>query len=122
MGWFSKEEVKSNFPWIEITSIKQLEEIISHSGEKIILLFKHSTRCSISSMVLKNFERNIEVQNENIVFYFLDLITHRDISNKIEELTGVIHQSPQVIVLKENKVIYHNSHNGIDPSEINKLN
>lgn len=122
MGWFSKEEVKSNFPWIEITSIEQLKEIISNSGEKNILLFKHSTRCSISSMVLKNFERNIQVQNENIVFYFLDLITHRDISNKIEELTGVIHQSPQVIVLKENKVIYHNSHNSIDSLEINKLN
>ena len=120
MGFFSFGS-KSNFDWIELTSIEQLNEIIEQSTEKPVLLFKHSTRCSISSMAKSRFESEWGLNNEACPTYYLDLITFRPISNEIAEKTGVEHQSPQVIVLKNKEVIYQASHNGIDAKEIQEI-
>jgi bacillithiol system protein YtxJ len=120
MGLFSFGS-KSNFDWIDLNSSEQLNEIIEQSIEKPVLLFKHSTRCSISAMAKSRFESQWELENEVCPTYYLDLITFRPISNEIAEKTGVEHQSPQVIVLKNKEVIYQASHNGIDAKEIQAL-
>ena len=119
MGFFSSS--KTAFPWLDLTSTEQLHEIIKESNEHPVLLFKHSTRCSISSMAKSRFESNWKLTNDVCPTYYLDLIALRPISAEIETITGVEHQSPQAIVVKEGKVIYHASHNGIDASEIEKL-
>jgi bacillithiol system protein YtxJ len=116
MGWFSKEkeEKKQNgLPWERLTSVDQLKEVIAGSSEKPVLLFKHSTRCSISSMALNGFQKSWEGTSEEIDIFYLDLLNHRDVSNAIAEETGVIHQSPQVIVLKNNEVVYTATHSSI---------
>ena len=120
MGFFSFGS-KSNFDWIELTSIEQLNEIIEQSTEKPVLLFKHSTRCSISSMAKSHFESEWKLSNDICPTYYLDLIEFRPVSNAIAEKTGVEHQSPQVIVLKNKEVIYQASHNGIDAKEIQEI-
>ena len=120
MGIFSFGS-KSNFDWIDLNSSEQLNEIIEQSTEKPVLLFKHSTRCSISAMAKNRFESEWELNNEVCPTYYLDLITFRPISNEIAEKTGVEHQSPQVIVLKNKEVIYQASHNGIDAKAIQAL-
>ena len=120
MGLFFKDN-KSNFDWINLNSSEQLNEIIEQSNESAVLLFKHSTRCSISSMAKSRFEKEWKLDNEVCQTYYLDLITFRPISNEIAENTGVEHQSPQVIVLKNKEVIYQASHNGIDANEIQAL-
>ncbi len=113
-SWFGKKENKHKGPsWIDLNSIEQLEDVIERSKEKPVLVFKHSTRCSISLMVLNGFERSWE-DTEEMDLYFLDLLKHRDVSNAIAEKTQVVHQSPQVLVLKDGKVLYHASHNSID--------
>jgi bacillithiol system protein YtxJ len=119
MGFFSKSTTVT-FPWLELNSIAQLEELWDNSAnsEKAILIFKHSTRCSISSMVKNQFEKNWNTDIDNCEVYYLDLIQFREVSNRIESLTGVVHQSPQAIVFKDKYVIYHESHNGIDAKEI----
>ncbi|MGC6433602.1 MAG: bacillithiol system redox-active protein YtxJ [Crocinitomicaceae bacterium] len=120
MGLFFTDN-KSNFDWINLNSSEQLNEIIEQSNESAVLLFKHSTRCSISSMAKSRFEKEWKLDNEVCQTYYLDLITFRPISNEIAEKTGVEHQSPQVIVLKNKEVIYQASHNGIDANEIQAL-
>jgi len=119
MGFFSSS--KPTFPWIELTSSEQLKEIIESSTEKPVLLFKHSTRCSISSMAKSRFESNWKLNNEEFPTYYLDLIANRDLSNEIAELTGVSHQSPQAIVLKDKKAVHQSSHSGIDAKEISSI-
>lgn len=116
MGLFSTTAVK--FPWTELYSVHQLEELLS--SENKILIFKHSTRCSISSMILSRFEKEFE-QNDNIIPVFLDLIKYREISNLIADKMNVYHQSPQVILIEKNTVLYHASHNEIDALTLNKL-
>ncbi|MFK7786355.1 MAG: bacillithiol system redox-active protein YtxJ [Crocinitomicaceae bacterium] len=117
MGWFSKnkeEKKQEGLPWERLTSVNQLKEVVASSAEKPVLLFKHSTRCSISSMALNGFIRSWEGTPEEIDIYYLDLISYRDVSNATALETGVIHQSPQVIVLKNNEVVYTATHSSID--------
>ncbi len=99
--------------WNELTHIDQIDKIINESWKKPVLIFKHSTRCIISKMALKNFESDFLLHNE-IDAYYLDLITYRNISNEIAEVFSVEHQSPQILLIKGGKVIYHTSHESID--------
>lgn len=105
--------------WIPLQTLEQLDEIIENSHEKPILIFKHSTRCSISRFALKRFESEFEMQ-EKVITYFLDLLNYREISNEIAVKFGVQHQSPQVLLIKEGKVVYHDSHDGIEAEEFKK--
>ena len=104
---------KSNINWTELTDILQLQEIKAISNEKPVVIFKHSTRCSISRMALKQFEREFDL-NDTVDAYFLDLIAHRDISNEIAQRFNVYHESPQLILIKNGKAVYDVSHSDID--------
>ena len=118
MGFFNfSSEPKETLNWSNITSVEMLEEVYSNSENKPNLFFKHSTRCSISSMALNGFERNWNKEAE-CNLYFIDLIAHRDVSNKLAELSGVIHQSPQAIVVSGGQIIYSATHSGIDANDI----
>jgi len=113
-----KEETISNFNWIPLTTIAQLDEILANSTNNTQAIFKHSTRCGISSMVIKQFEKQNE-NLENMDFYYLDLLRYREISNEIAIKFAVPHQSPQLIVIKDNKVVVHDSHHGILSLKLN---
>ncbi len=90
------------------------------SNKKPVLIFKHSTRCGISRMALKNFERSFDIENEQLAIYLLDLIQFRTISNEIASKFKVQHQSPQAIVVYQEKVVYYDSHYGISVEAIKK--
>lgn len=102
--------------WIEITTEQQLEQVKEHSRQQPVVIFKHSTRCSISSMAKNRLER--EKTSDNIPFYYLDLIRHRPISNKVAADFEVHHESPQILVIKNGECIYDDSHNGINMQDI----
>lgn len=115
MGLFSTKQQKS-LPWIELKSIEELDQAIEKSNERPVLFFKHSTRCSISSMALNSFESQWSGGDE-VEIYYLDLLRHRDVSNAMAEKTDVFHQSPQVIVLKNNEVVYSATHSSINAQQ-----
>jgi len=102
--------------WIEITSEAQLKDVKEQSSVKPQLIFKHSTRCSISSMAKSRLERGSAP--EGIDFYYLDLIKHRDISQAVAAAFDVSHESPQVLLIKGGKCVYDESHSGITMAEI----
>ncbi len=102
--------------WINLTQEEQLQQIKITSKNKPQVIFKHSTRCSISSMAKNRLEKS--TQPDEIDFYFLDLIKYRPISNKIAEIFKVYHASPQILLIKNDECVYDESHSGIDMSEI----
>ena len=102
--------------WREFTTEEALEEIKTRSAEKPQVIFKHSTKCSISSMAKSRLERAIAP--EDIEFNYLDLIAHRNVSSKIAEVFDVEHASPQVLIIKDGACIYDESHNAINMDEI----
>mgnify|MGYP001308821867 CR=1 FL=1 len=97
------EAVKVN--WIALTSENQLENL-----SKTSVLFKHSTRCNISSSVLRRFEKQVGDLESTIDFYYLDLLNFRNISASIAEKFQVMHQSPQMVVVKNKQLVAHASH------------
>jgi bacillithiol system protein YtxJ len=104
--------------WHNLESISQLEEAIAQSHATPQIIFKHSTRCIISKMVLAQFEENLATIPAQVNLLFLDLLNHRDISNAIAMQLGVHHESPQVIVVKNGQAIFHESHHSIDASSV----
>jgi bacillithiol system protein YtxJ len=105
--------------WNQLTQTNQID-IIKQESEKVpVLVFKHSTRCSISSTALSRLERNWNKNDESkILPYYLDLISNRDISAALAETFSIKHESPQALLIKNGKCIYHASHLEIDLNEI----
>jgi bacillithiol system protein YtxJ len=97
--------------WLSLTSEADLHQAIAASHTHSVLLFKHSTRCSISHAALSRIENawNAEAINDTMPYY-LDLLNHRDISNLIAQTFGVTHQSPQILIIKNGKCTHHASH------------
>ncbi|PIF45812.1 bacillithiol system protein YtxJ [Chryseobacterium sp. 52] len=104
--------------WKKIESEEDLAKALESSYHHRIAIFKHSTRCFISKTVLKNFEREIDSLDDKLDLYYLDLLEHRPISNKISEDLGIRHESPQLIVIEDGKVINSASHEDISLSQI----
>ncbi|OXB21755.1 thioredoxin family protein [Flavobacterium tructae] len=109
----SADAPKSNVNWTQLTDVAQLMEIEAISNEKPVVIFKHSTRCSISRMALKQFEREYALE-DTVGAYFLDLIAYRDVSNEIASRFNVYHESPQLILIRNGKAVYDVSHSDID--------
>lgn len=114
----NKDTNQNGLNWNALTEIKQLDTIVEASASTPVVIFKHSTRCSISRMALKNFEREYDLEESEVAPYFLDLLEHRDISNEIAQKFQVIHQSPQLILIKDGKAVYNASHSEIDAEEL----
>ncbi|MFL5774621.1 MAG: bacillithiol system redox-active protein YtxJ [Flavisolibacter sp.] len=102
--------------WIHLTEEEQLKHIISKSQLRPQVIFKHSTRCSISAVALQRLQKTS--QPSDIDFYFLDLIANRDLSNKVATVFKVQHESPQVLIIRDGECIYDESHMGISMAEI----
>lgn len=106
--------------WEKLTSQAQLTNL-QHSANTL-LIFKHSTRCSISNTVLSRLERNWkEEEMKEVAPYFLDLLAFRTISDKIAELFEVRHESPQVLIVRNGKTVYHSSHFDIQYEQLKRV-
>lgn len=106
--------------WKILDSVEQLNQIIASSEQQPFAIFKHSTRCNISSMAKNRIERNWELLPDNIVMYYLDLLTYRPISNAIESVLGIEHQSPQLLLINNKQCVYHVSHSEINVSDFSR--
>lgn len=117
----NKKELKKQIPWIPLSSLNQLEDISKESHIIPVAIFKHSTRCGISRMALRQFEKQLDIENANFKIYFLDLLSFRELSNEIVNRFQVFHQSPQLIVIKNGNTIHHSSHYQIDAEILNNI-
>lgn len=105
--------------WNNLKSVDQIDKIRAESKKNPVLIFKHSTRCNISRTSLDRLERNWKDEEmEHVSLYFLDLISYREISAKIAEEFGVEHESPQVLIIRDERSTYDRSHFEIDYQHI----
>ena len=102
--------------WNRLESKEGLDDIVIKSTNSPIVIFKHSTRCSISSIALNRLSSAKENNNYNL----LDIIAYREISNEVASRFNVIHQSPQVLIIYHGKCIFNTSHLGISSSAVEK--
>ena len=130
MGLFNKmfgsgekepKEEKQALPWQELTAVEKLEEIAEASKTKTQAIFKHSTRCGISRMVIRNFESSFDLSGDQVDLYYLDLLNHRDVSSEIAARFQVFHESPQFIVIRNGETVHHSSHSAITPQVLHQF-
>lgn len=114
-----ENESVSKVGWRPLSDLGQLNEIVSESTDKTVIVFKHSTRCGVSRMVLKQFENEFDL-HEEVIPYFLDLLAHRNVSNEIASRFGVFHQSPQLIVIKNGNAVFNHSHSDINAKDLKR--
>ncbi len=101
--------------WIQLESAEQINDIKHQHGYSLI--FKHSTRCSISMMVKKRFELDGDKLPSDVPAYFLDLIKHRDLSNQVAAEFIVHHESPQLLMIKDGECVLDLSHGEVSVDE-----
>ena len=121
MGIFDsmfKTQNEPLWPGITIQSKLNLEVLIADSFTRPQLIFKHSTRCSISRYVLSDFIAHFTYSSDEFKAHYLDLLNYREISSQIAEQFVVTHQSPQLLVVKNGKVVANASHEGINDLEL----
>lgn len=116
-----KSEPREKSVWNALETLADLENALQVSFKQPVVLFKHSTRCGVSSHVSRSLAKNWNISEEVARPYFLDLIAHRDISQAIADKLEVWHQSPQVIVVQNGAAIYEASHNHISVGGIREV-
>ncbi|WP_036154854.1 bacillithiol system redox-active protein YtxJ [Maribacter forsetii] len=109
----SDGENSSGIPWIPLNAVDQLNNIKLASKGRPQVIFKHSTSCGISRMVLNMFKSSYGLEDGQMDLYFLDLLANRDVSNAVASEFGVMHQSPQLLIIKNGVVVIHDSHGAI---------
>lgn len=105
--------------WTTLNSPEQIQEIKNFAGHSII--FKHSTRCSISMMAKRSVEQDWDALPQDTTLYFLDLLNHRSLSTQIAELFQVHHESPQLLLIRDGECILNQSHSDISVDEVNEV-
>lgn len=113
------EHVEAKF--FTLNKMEQFDEIDEISHSKPVVLFKHSTRCIISRTVLKQFDAEFQFPEDKIDWYLLDLLNHRELSNEIASRYNVVHQSPQIVVIRNGKAIFNESHDSISVDDLKQF-
>ncbi|UYZ62576.1 bacillithiol system redox-active protein YtxJ [Hymenobacter weizhouensis] len=109
-------------PWQPLTQPEQLTDIVRESFEHPVLIFKHSTSCSISAAAKSKLERQWpEADLSGATLYYLDLLRYRPISNEIAQQFGIRHESPQLLLIQNGECQYDASHMGIRLSEVKEV-
>ena len=117
----SKKVEETYLNWTPLNSVTEINTIIELSKNQSVLIFKHSTGCGISKMVVKQFESLFNDENKQLKVYYLDLLNFREVSSKISEVFQVIHQSPQLLVIKNGISVYDESHYEITKVKLSKF-
>ena len=120
LGSKVKEEKETNVNWIPFNSLEQIKTIKELSKSETIFVFKHSTRCGISSMVIKRFENLFDSSMNNIKVYYLDLLNFRAISDEVGYSFQAQHQSPQLLIIRNEVAVLNVSHYDITTVNIQK--
>lgn len=120
-GGSSEPKEEKSLPWIPLTSIPQLDAIAKKSKTKTQVIFKHSTRCGISRMVINQFVDFYGLEEKDLDLYYLDLLNYRDVSTEVGYKFQVMHQSPQLLVIKNGTTVAHASHGAINDIDLPKF-
>lgn len=113
-----KTKKKMNKDWSDLTEENQIAEIIALSSSIPVYIFKHSTTCGISAQAKENIEISFKNTDKPFLFYYLDLLKYRTVSNEIAAKLGVHHQSPQLILIHDGQVAFTTSHHKIKTNSI----
>lgn len=103
-----------------LSNLEQLDEIVelSKTANCGVAIYKHSTHCGVSMMVSRAVRSAWDIDSLELPFYYLDLIRYRTVSNEVANKFNVRHESPQILIIKDGKCVYHASHSAISVDSV----
>lgn len=110
----------SKVNWIRLTTVDQIKKVKEVSKKGYVGIFKHSTRCGISKSVIKRFEENFP-EDSKVTMFYIDLLNYREVSSEVGFEFQVMHQSPQLLLIKDGNAVGHASHYSILEMKLNNL-
>ncbi|WP_314591463.1 bacillithiol system redox-active protein YtxJ [Paenibacillus terrigena] len=106
---------------IMLQTEEQLKDWLRKSFETPVFLYKHSTNCGPSRnahVALHRFMDHFPTQSSKFLFAVVRVIEEQHISKQVTQLLGIPHQSPQVLLIHDNKVLWHASHQRIHTNSL----
>lgn len=103
--------------WNQPQNVNELDTVLGRS-DRIQAIFKHSSACGTSAFALRGMEEVISEVSESVDFSILEVRLQRKLSNYVAEKTGVRHESPQLILMKNGEVVWNASHSAIYPKSV----
>lgn len=104
--------------WNFLTKLEQVNDLIETSWQKPCIIFKHSTRCSVSAVAKYRLDSDWNFNKDALEAYFLDIIQYRAVSNHISEIFQVYHESPQLLLIRNGECVYDASHLDISVADL----
>lgn len=109
---------EENTVWNMISSNQEIEQMIEESSTRTQIVYKHSPSCGVSYFALRNLNDPKLLENDEVDFHLIDVINNRSVSIKFAEMMRVRHESPQIFVIKDGKVLWHDSHNSVHAKNV----
>lgn len=104
--------------WRKVASEEDVDQILSASNFRPQIVFKHSSSCGISFFAKRSLDTPKLLENEDVDLHLIDVIRERSISLAFAERMGIRHESPQIFVLKNEEVQWHDSHNSVNAKNV----
>lgn len=104
--------------WNALTNQAQVNDLLETSQQKPCVIFKHSSRCSVSAIAKYRLESDWNFGADEVEPYFLDVISHRAISNAVAQAFDVYHESPQLLLIRNGECVYDASHLDISSQDL----
>ena len=120
-GGSTEPKEEKVLPWIPLNELQQLDHIEKKSNSKTQVIFKYSTRCGISRMVMNQFIEAYDLTEKDIDLYYLDLLSYRQVSDEVAYKFQVIHESPQILVIKNGVTVTNASHGGVNDVDLGRF-
>lgn len=112
------EGAETSIDWLQLKEPEELSKLLEASNEKPQVIYKHSTRCGVSAMALSNLHQLQQEVAEKADFYFLNVISHRWLSQQVAEQLQVRHESPQLLIIQNGEVVWSGSHYQVTAASI----
>lgn len=116
----NEHRVLEKLPWIELNSLEQLDRIKQDSKVKPAAIYKHSINCATSSVVLHGLKKHYDIEVSKLDFYYIDITTYPLVCREIDFNFNLKNKSPQIILIKNGKLVYQRNNGGITARGLKK--
>ena len=93
-----------------LNSVEYWQELNKKSHEQPQIIFKHSSACPISLTAFESLKEAEEAGATPQDIHMLVVQVSPELSAQIEEESGIKHESPQLLILKDGNVAFHANH------------
>lgn len=98
----------------QLKSLADVDEVLALSASRPVLVFKHSTQCPRSARAYQEWQQFLaSPASAGVMSALVRVIEERPVSLALAERVGVTHQSPQALLIRDGRALWHASHEAI---------